>query len=140
MKLLFAALCLFLSGTPAPLIIVDKNMKKPLKPASEYTTQDYMQHTFPIYTAEKAALIAAADKAAKWIERAGSCYIIDTVETDHTLFRLVSDCQGGMNVSVTIMTAVTETATTYSFRLVDNETDKRKAQERLMDFATYIDQ
>lgn len=140
MKFLFAALCLVLNGTPSPLTIVDKRMKKPLKPATEYTTQDYMQHTFPIYTAEKEALVAAADKAAKWIEGAGTCYTIDTIETAHTQFRLLSDCKEGMSVSVTVFTQVAETATTYSFRLVENETDKRKAQQRLLDFATYIDQ
>lgn len=139
MKLLFVALCLVLSGTPGPLAIVDKNMKKPLKPVSAYTTGDYLQHTFPIYTAERAALVAAADKAAKWIEKAGSCYTTGSIQTDHSVFSITFDCEGGMNVSVIIFTEIAETATTYSFRLVENETDKRKAQERLMDFATYID-
>ncbi|HEV7331566.1 MAG TPA: hypothetical protein VGN63_11050 [Flavisolibacter sp.] len=138
MKLLFAALCLLLNGAPASLIIVDKDMKKPLKPASTYSTQDYMQRTFPIYTSDREAIIAAADKAAKWIEQTGSCYTIDTIQTAHTLFRVVTDCEGGLNVTVTLFTEVAETATSYSFRLVENETDKRKAQERLMDFATYI--
>ena len=140
MKLLFAALCLVLSGAPAPLIIVDKNMKKPLKAATAYTTEDYMQRTFPIYMADKEAIIAAADKAAKWIEQTESCYTIDTIQTAHTLFRVATDCKGGLNVTVTLFTEVNETATSYSFRLVENETDKRKAQERLMDFATYINQ
>ena len=140
MKLFLAALCLFLNGTPAPISIVDKAMKKPLKPATDYTTQDYLQSTFPIYTADREALVAAADKVAKWIERTTSCYITDSIQTEHTLFRLLADCGGGLNVTVTMFTEVAETATTYSFVLVKNETDKRKAQEKLMDFALYINQ
>ena len=140
MKLFLALLCLFLNSTPTPLIIVDKALKKPLKTATDYTTQDYLQGTFPIYTADREALVAAADKVAKWIERSEICYLIDSIQTEHTLFRLVSDCEGGQNVTVTIFTEVAETATTYSFMLVKNETDKRKAQEKVLDFAMYLTQ
>ncbi|MBB1283740.1 hypothetical protein HRH25_05075 [Flavisolibacter sp. BT320] len=140
MKVLFAALFVAFHSTPTPLMIVDKNMKKPLKAVTEYTTQDYMRRTFPIYTADKSAIIAASDKAAKWIEQAESCNTADSIYTPHTLFVLSTDCNGGPNVTVRLYTQVAETATTYSFTLIENETDKRKAQERLMDFATYIDQ
>lgn len=140
MKLLFAALLVVCNGTPSPLMIVDKNMKKPLKPVMEYTTQDYMQRTFPIYTNDKSAIITAADKVAKWIEQTESCHAVDSIFTPHTTFVVSTDCNGGRNVSVRLFTQIAETATTYCFTLVEFETDKRKAQERLMDFATYIDQ
>ncbi|NTS43643.1 hypothetical protein HRG84_22375 [Flavisolibacter sp. BT320] len=138
MKLLLVALSLLLSGAPTPLIVVDKALKKPLKSVDVYTTQDYLKGTFPIYTAERDALVAAADKVAKWIERKQDCYSIDSIKTEHTLFRMLSDCEGGLNFSITLFTEVAETATTYSFILVKNEGDKRKAQQKVMDFATYI--
>ncbi|RYZ52869.1 MAG: hypothetical protein EOO14_16170 [Chitinophagaceae bacterium] len=138
MKLFIVALSLFLTGAPTPLIVVDKALKKPLQSVAVYTTQDYLKGTFPIYTAERDALVAAADKVAKWIERTEACYSIDSIRTEHTLFRLLSDCEGGLNVTVTMFTEIAETATTYSFILLKNEGDKRKAQEKLMDFATYI--
>lgn len=140
MKLLIAALCVVFTGTTNHLLIVDKNMKKPLKPATEFSTQDFMQHNFPVYTADKEAIIAAADKAAKWIAQAEGCQITDTVQTPHTFFVVATDCEEGRAVSVRLFTRVAETATIYSFDLVEHEPNRRKAQQRLMAFATYINQ
>lgn len=140
MKLLLTAVCMLFTSVSTPLMILDKNLKKPVRAATEFSVQDYQQHTFPIYTADKEAIIAAADEAARWIEQVNACYTLDSIETPHTRFIVSTDCKNGLSVSVTLMTEVAETRTAYSFALVKFEGDKRKAQQRLMDFATYINQ
>jgi hypothetical protein len=140
MKLLVIAACIFFNSAPSHLMVLDKNLKKPIRAANEFSIQDYMHRNFPIYATDKEAIIMAADQAAKWIEQVQPCYTADSIQTPNSFFVVVTDCEEGMAYSVRLFTRVAENATVYSFTLVENEPSKRKAQQRLMDFATYINQ
>ena len=141
MKIIFALASLLLFTKPDPsFFVLDKSLKKPVQSASDFTTADYKQHSFPVYASETAAIIAATDKVVKLMDKDPVCYQFDTVTTGHTTFLLMQDCGVKHNYSVMMITNIEEHQTTFGFALVKNEDSKRKAQQKLLDFATYLAQ
>jgi hypothetical protein len=141
MKILFALVCLLFSFQPDPsLLVLDKNLKKPVLSATGFTTAQYLQHCFPVYAAEAEAIIAAIDNVVKKMDKEPVCYSVDTITTGHTVFILTQDCEPVPNYSITITTTVEESQTSYGFSIVKNEENRRKAQQKLLHFATYLAQ
>ena len=141
MNILFALASLLLFSTPDPsFLVLDKSLKKPVHTASEFSTAQYKEHRFPVYAAEKAAIIAATDKLVKLMDREPVCYQFDTVVAGHTSFLLIQDCGSSHTFSVMMITQVEESQTAFGFGLVRDENNKRKAQQKLLDFATYLAQ
>jgi hypothetical protein len=118
--------------------VVDKNLRKPPEYTNTFTAQHYLQRGFPVYTADTEAIINATDIAVKKLESNVSCNTIDTITVAHTTFLLETTCEGPRKIKVTLITRIEETQTSYSFKLVRHETDIRKAQRKLLDFAAYI--
>jgi hypothetical protein len=141
MKTSFVLACLlfFLQPDP-PLLVLDKNLKKPIHSATAFTTAQYLQHCFPIYASEAEAIVAATDKVVKLIEKELVCHRMDTVATAHTLFLVKQDCAPNPTYSVTVITTIEESHTSYGFKIVREEENRRKAQQKLLDFATYLAQ
>lgn len=139
MKILFALASLLLFSKPDPsFLVVDKNFKKPVQAASDFTTAEYKQHCFPVYASETPAIIAATDKLVRLMDREPVCYQFDTVVAGHTTFLLIQDCGLAHHYSVMMITNVEEHQTSFGFALVRDEESKRKAQQKLLDFATYL--
>lgn len=139
MKLLLLLLLLFASGKPTdPLLLLDTTLRKPAQPATEFSSVQYLQHHFPVYAAELQELIQAADKAVKEIASETSCYRIDTVATAHSMFLITKDCDPYQNISVMLLTRIDETGTTYGYNLVSKEENRRRAQQKVLDFAAYL--
>ena len=140
MKLLLAALSLFFFHRPAdPLLVIDKDLKKPAAYATTFTTQQYLQRMFPIYALDVPALVEATDKAAKWIEKEQACHSSAKFNAEHTSILVDISCGELKTVTVTLITQVEENNTSYRFSLIRNDEDLRKAQRRVLDFATYIE-
>lgn len=140
MKLLLAALSLFFFQRPAdPLLVIDKDLKKPLAYTTTFTTQQYLQRMFPVYAQDVPALVEATDKAVKWIEKEQACNGSTKFNAEHTSIFVDISCDKLKTVTVTLITQVDESNTSYSFSLIRNEEDLRKAQRRMLDFATYIE-
>jgi hypothetical protein len=141
MKTLLLLLLPLFSATPStPLLLLDTTMRKPAKPAAEFSSVQYLQHHFPVYAEDVPDLVQAADKVVKEMEKEPSCHRIDTVATAHSLFLLVKDCNPVQNISVMLLTKIEETGTTYGYNLVAKEENRRKAQQKVLDFATYMAQ
>jgi hypothetical protein len=141
MKTLLLLVLLLLSGKPSTsLLLLDTTLRKPAQPATGFTPGQYLQHHFPVYTAEVQELVEAADKVVKEIERDLFCHDIDTIATAHSMFLLVKDCKPVQNVSVMLLTKIEETGITYGYNLIAREENRRKAQQKVLDFATYMAQ
>jgi hypothetical protein len=141
MKLLLAALSLlFLQQPNDPLLVVDKDLKKPLAHASEFTTQLYLQRLFPVYEADVQAIVETTDNAVKWIDKEKACSSATKLTAARTTFLIEVSCEESRKINVVLVTQVKETNTSFSFALTRNEEDLRKVQRKLLDFATYLDQ
>jgi hypothetical protein len=141
MKLFLALACLLFSYKPNPsLLVLDKSLKKPVQAATDFTTAHYQQHRFPVYASEAEAVIAATDKVVRLMEREAVCYRVDTITSGHTSFLLMQDCDIAPNFTVMMITNIEESQTSFGFALVRNEENKRKVQQKLLDFATYLAQ
>lgn len=139
MKIIFALAGLLFSYKPDPsLLVLDKSLNKPVQAATGFTTAQYLQHCFPVYASEAEAIVAATDKIVKLMEKEPVCYHVDTVATAHTMFLLMKDCDGNPNYSVVMITNLEESQTSYGFTIVRKEESRRKAQQKLLDVATYL--
>jgi hypothetical protein len=136
--LLLLLLPIFLAKPSTPLLLLDTTLRKPAQPAMDFSSVQYLQHQFPVYAADVQALVQAADKVVKEMEGEPTCHRIDTVATAHSTFLLVKDCTPLQSISVMLLTKIEETGTTYGYNLVVREENRRKAQQKVLDFATYI--
>lgn len=141
MNALFA-LIFFALLKPAPeiFLVVDRNMKKPVAHTNQFTTALYLQRNFPIYTSEVSAVIEATDKAVKKLDSGFTCSQFEKIESGHTTIMIHQRCDETKRLSVTFVTEIEGTETSFSFALVVNEPEIQRAQRRLLDFATYINQ
>lgn len=139
MKFLTAIVSLlFLQPTDPSLLVLDKALQKPVAATNIFTPAEYQQHYFPVYASEAAAIIEAADTVVKRMERVPACFQTDTVTAGHTTFLLLQDCGMGPNYSVILITSLEESGTSFGFAIVNEEANRRKAQQKLLDFATYL--
>jgi len=138
MKILFAFLTLLLAHANPPYLVVDRNLKKPLTSASAFTTEQYLQQTFPVYKAEVDEIIEAIDLAVKAVGKASDAETQETITAAHTNIIIKKNVTGTATIEVVLVTNIDAIHTSFSFALVRQETDVRKAQRRLLDFAVYL--
>ncbi|HEX8315089.1 MAG TPA: hypothetical protein VF609_08855 [Flavisolibacter sp.] len=138
MKLLIFLLSLCsISGTASKLALIDRKLEQPVQYADDFAFDQYINKTFPVYVQDVPAVIEGAEKAAKKIERGIDCNEYDTVNANHTRFIIYSDCKNYKSVSVRIVTTIKEQNVWCDFELIRKE-DKRKAQQHLLNFSTYL--
>ena len=141
MKLLSLLLCTGLfAALPVQLLVIDMDGKKPLLAASEFSMEQYLLRSFPIYAADLKAVIKATEEAAKIIDRKMACNAVDTVQASHTLIILRTNCAERRRLTVRYVTRIEEQHFLCDFELVRNEEDERKAQQKLLDFSDYLSQ
>lgn len=138
MKLLIAFFSLLLVHASPAYLLVDKDLKKPVVHAEEFTTEQYLQRNFPVYAADVNAITDATDLAVRAIDKYAACKTLNTIVAAHTTFLIEKECEGSGRISVTLITEIENNHTSYSFALVRDESDIRKVQRKLLDFATYI--
>ncbi len=139
MKTLVLLLLLCATGKPSTsLLLLDTTLRKPAQPATEFSANQYLKHHFPVYAAEVEALSNAADELVKKMEREPDCHRIDTVATAHSTLLLLKDCNPLQTFSVMLLTRIEETGVTYGYNLIHQEENRRRAQQRLLDFAAYM--
>jgi len=138
MKLLIAFFSLLLVQVTPPYLLVDRDLKKPLSEASTFSTEQYLQRTFPVYKTDVNEIIDAVDLALKAVEKNTEGETRDSISAAHTTIVIEKNVSGNNDVNIILVTTLAELHTTFSFALVRSETDVRKAQRRLLDFATYI--
>lgn len=138
MKLLLLILPFsFLHYPETKFVLIDRQLKKPAIHTEEYTLDQYISRTFPIYTKDITAVIAAAETVAKKLEQKMECDQSDTVEANHTRFIITSSCQPYQSVSVRLLTQIEEQKIFFRFELIKEE-DNRKAQRVLLDLSSYL--
>lgn len=141
MKILFS---FFLGAVfnlrPVPLLVVDMNGRKPLRPVTEFSIDQYLTRSFPIYAADLNVVIDATEKAAKLIDRKRPCGTVDTVRANHTLVIVHTNCPGLKNLTVRYVTRIDEQNFLCDLELLKNAEDFRTAQIKLLDFAAYLSQ
>ena len=141
MKTLLLFTCLLTYHHPdTVLLVVDKQLKKPLQETNRFTLETYLQQSFQVYAAEKEAVIEAVDRAVKWMDMENECFVLDSFRTAHTTIVVSTDCVNRTRYTLMLLTRLEESQNTYSFAIADGEENKRKAQQQLLDFATYLDQ
>jgi hypothetical protein len=141
MKSIFVlVLIALLKPAPAKFLVVDRDMKKPVAYASQFTTELYLHRNFPVYTSEVKELVEAADKAVKRLGEGFTCNEFEKIEAGHTSIMIYQRCDDNKRLSITLVTELEGTKTSFSFALVVNETEIQRAQRKLLDFATYINQ
>ncbi|WP_121356267.1 hypothetical protein [Flavisolibacter nicotianae] len=131
---------LFLNASDDSLLIVDRDLKHPPAQSTEFTLQHYLRRTFPVYAADVQNLTDAVDEAVKLVDRKPASSVLDTIAAGHTTILLATEIDGANTINITLVTELDESHASYSFALVRNEADVRKAQRRLLDFATYLNQ
>jgi len=138
MKLLLVLYSLLLAHVNPPLLVVDRNLKKPLGYTATFSTQQYLQQTFPVYKADVDGVLNAVDQAVKAVEKNAEMETHDTISAGHTTLLIRKNVAGTADIEVVLLTNVDEIHTSFSFALVRLEPDVRKVQRRLLDFATYL--
>ena len=141
MKSVFVlVLVTLLKPVPAKFLVVDRDLKKPAAHASQFTTELYLQRNFPDYASEVKELVEATDKAVKRLDEGFTCNQFQKIESGHTAIMIHQRCDETKRLSITLVTEMEGTKTSFSFALVVNETEIQRAQRKLLDFATYINQ
>ena len=139
MKILaaFVTLLLFWSNL-SPIMVIDRDFKKPVRYTNNFTPDLYFQRNFPLYSADLDAMIEATDKAAKKIDHGIACGTMDTISANRTNIYISTGCNQPKTISILLVTRIENTQTDYSFELVRKESDMRLAQRKLLDFTTYL--
>jgi hypothetical protein len=141
MKLLGMLLpVLFLHTHPDPVLLVDTGLKKPVGQTENFTVQHYLQRKFPVYADDLTAINKATDKVAKMLSRE-SQFNYDTVFANRTVFVLNTTEEYNYKlVTVRAVTLMEDSNTSFDFELVSKESNSRKAQKKVLDFANYLEQ
>lgn len=129
---------LFFGQQKEEFLVVDRGLKKPLAHATTFSTQLYLQRTFPVYATDAELVVAEIDNAVKWIEKNEDCACLEKFTAGRTSIVVNMREEEIKTCSITLITQVAESHTSYSFALTTNEEDLRKAKRRLLDVATYI--
>lgn len=139
MKLLLLLLSVSLLPKPDPkLVLIDRQLKNRAVSAEHFSFDQYINRTFPIYTEDISAVIAALEAIAKKMEQKTVCDESDTVNVRHTRFIINTNCHPYRNVSVRMITRLDENNICCSFELIQKEDNYRKIQRALLDLSTYL--
>ncbi len=127
----------FLAWRPAQKIaVVDMTLKLPISYTDAFTNDLIFKKKFPVYANELKLLSDATQEAAKQIHKGVRCNVRDTVTAGHTLIIIIGDCSDDKLISVVLKTQLEDM--NIFIPIVTKEVDKRKAQMKLIDFATYL--
>lgn len=136
--LLLSFFLLFLKPETEGFLVVDRALKKPVAHSTTFTTALYLQRTFPVYAADAELVVTEIDNAVKWIEKNEDCGCLEKFTAGRTSIVVNIRAEEIKTCSITLITQIAESRTSYSFALVVNEEDMRKAKRKLLDMATYI--
>jgi hypothetical protein len=136
MKLLLLALTCFAFNSSPSILMIDTGMRNEKKTTDDFTIEDYFKRSFPVYADDIKAVIDAAEKMAKTIDRNDQCSY--SIDANHTIIYLKKDCENTKAFSVRFVTKLDDKKMYFDFELVRKETDRRQAQQRLLDFASYL--
>ncbi|RYZ26962.1 MAG: hypothetical protein EOO10_14105 [Chitinophagaceae bacterium] len=118
------------------ILLIDIEMKNDIKTAEKFTIEDCFKKSFPVYVDDIKAVAEAAEEMAKTIDRNDQCEY--SIKANHTTIYLKKDCKKTQGFSVRFVTKLENEKTYFDFELVRNEKDRRLAQQRLLDFASYL--
>lgn len=137
MKFLLLLFCFgFANHTPTPMLLIDKNLKKPAQISESFSLELYFKNTFPIYASDVNVVSDGAEKVAKKIYQGIGCYTTDSIMANRSLFIIHTECDRGKEVTVRLVTKMDEA--TIDCVLLNKESNMRKAQEKLLNFSAYL--
>ena len=134
---LIAILLFFALSNPPEILVVDTGLKKGLKTTEDFTIEEYFHRNFPIYVDDVTEVIEGVQKIAKIIDRNVQC--IDTISANRTVIFLQTNCETNKAISVRLLTKIDGKKMFFDFELVRNETNRRMAQQRLLELASYLE-
>jgi len=141
MKSVLLLFSLFAFNTkPVSLLVIDMNGKTPPRHTTEFSMEQYLSRHFPIYASDLKVVINATVQAAKLIDRKPPCEAVDTIAAAHTLIIIHTECANGKELTVRYVTKIEEQNFLCDFEVLKKAEDFRAAQEKLIDFASYLSQ
>ena len=135
MKLLLFILSLSIFANPR-ILMIDTGLKNDIKRTDDFTIDEYLKRRFPIYADDKKAIAEGILKMAKSIDK--SIVVNESVGANHTTIHLKVDPEKMNAVSVRLVTKIEGEQTFFDFNIIQNETDRRMAQRKLIDLLTYL--
>ena len=122
---------------PLPsLLLVDRQLKTPLRAVAAYSYDDFIADRFPIHAADRQALINILEVAAKSLENPAAFRRPDTLLARNSRLLLIPAAVDG-RLSVRLITQLTENLL-YDFTLIQAENRKRKIQQALLNLRYYL--
>ncbi|HZH66378.1 MAG TPA: hypothetical protein VEY10_15905 [Flavisolibacter sp.] len=129
----------FISAPPARLTVIDTNLVHPVTEEEDFTVDSYFKRKFPINSVDLKPVIAAAEKASKLLD-SKKVFTSDTLLQGGTTFIITSNNDQYKTITVRLITVLEESRISFSFNLLTEEGDRRKAQRKLADFGAYLQQ
>lgn len=123
---------------PVKLLVIDMEGKKPPQTATSFSADQYLLRTFPIYAADRQAVIEITERAARLLDQKPACGFADTLWAGHTRLIVKTACDEQLMVSARYTTDIDELRFSCDFSLIRDGDDLRKAQIRLLNFADYL--
>jgi hypothetical protein len=127
----------FITTPPARLTVIDMNLVQPVTEETDFTTASYFKRKFPINSIDLKAVIAAAEKATRLLD-SKRVFTADTLLKGRTTFIISTNDDEYKTITVRLITVLEGSSVSFSFDLLKQVDDKRKAQRKLVDFATYL--
>ena len=129
----------FISAPPAQLTVIDMNLVQPVTEEKDFTVDSYFKRKFPINSVDLKPVIAAAEKAARLLD-SKKVFTTDTLLQGGTTFIITTNNDKYKTITVRLITALEESRVSFSFNLLTEVADRRKAQQKLVEFGAYLQQ
>jgi hypothetical protein len=141
MKLVALLLLLgFFHPSPPALLLLDTSYRTTPTKVDDFTWDMYTNERFPVYADDRKAIIDAAKKLARLIDNDPNCGIWDTTAANHSRFIVSVQCGDYKTYTVRFQTIIKEKSLNCNIELANKETDPKKAQRKIIDFASYLEE
>lgn len=122
---------------PVRLTIIDMNLVQPAREETDFTAASYFKRRFPINSTDVLPVIDAAGKAARLLD-SKRAFTTDTLLNAGTTFIITTNNDESKTITVRLITSLEGGSTTFAFDLLKKESDRRKAQRKLVEFGAYL--
>lgn len=134
--LTFIMLLVTARPTPGNILLIDPELKNTATVSEGFTDKQLFDKVFPLRVQDLPFVMHAAEKAAKIIARKPGCNSDQLMLEEGFEMRVTCQCAEGKTITVWLMSIIE--GTKYSYPIVLDETDLRKAQKKLLDLSSYL--
>ena len=124
--------------TPGNILLIDPELKNTAIVSDGFAEKQLFEKVFPLRVQDLPLVMHAAEKAAKIIARKPGCNSDQLMLEEGFEMRVTCQCAEGKTITVWLMSIIE--GTKYSYPIVLDEPDLRKAQKKLLDLSSYLSQ